>query len=79
MKTTNIVFTFLWPTVVWVVVTMMGFGSQSLVNLVELLAVWLMSLVLVLIPGKMLNFKHKLIISTVFVILLRALVPLIPE
>lgn len=71
--------TLLFPTIVWTVVTAIGFGPQSLANLVELVFVWIGSVVLVFVPEKFLSPKGKLFVGTILVIALRAFMPLIPE
>lgn len=67
------------PTATWVLVTALGYGPQSLANLIELPIVLGVSTFLLFVPDQFLSFKVKVVILVTGVILLRTLMPVIPE
>ncbi len=74
--------------IVWVAVTAMGFGAQSLANIVEVFAIFVLGIVLAYVKVFALDRTfHKPLISTysligllvVFAIILRAMMANLPE
>ncbi len=67
------------PSLLWVGITALGFGAQSLSNTIELFAIFFLSLICSLIPERVIKFKYLIIILLIIVFLVRSLTPSIPE
>ncbi len=67
------------PSLFWLGLTALGFGAQSLSNIIELFVIFILSLASALIPDKTVQFKHLMTILFIIVFLARLLMPNIPE
>lgn len=67
------------PSLFWLTLTALGFGSQSLTNLIELIALFVLSVILAFIPEKKLASKKILIFLFIITFLMRWLMPILPE
>ncbi len=67
------------PALFWVGLTALGFGAQSLSNLIELAVILMLSLLSALIPERFIGFKYLLIILLFITFLFRLFMPIIPE
>ncbi|QGM81356.1 hypothetical protein [Otariodibacter oris] len=67
------------PSLLWILLTALGIGAQSLANLIELLVIFLLSVILAFIPEKTITFKYLIFFLLLVTILSRLLVPIIPE
>ncbi|PID70802.1 hypothetical protein CSB37_00455 [bacterium DOLZORAL124_38_8] len=69
----------LFPSIFWIFLTAVGFGAQSLANTIELVAVFILSLLSAFIPNKWLQWTYVLMILCLIVFCLRLFMPIIPE
>ncbi len=67
------------PAFFWTGLTALGFGAQSLSNLIELFGILLLSILACFIPERFVKFKYILITLLVIAFLARLLTPSIPE
>ena len=67
------------PSFLWVVLTGLGFGSQSLSNLIELIGIFIVSVLCLFIPERFIKYQHLLLILLIITALVRFLTPYIPE
>ncbi|MCG8220939.1 hypothetical protein J2Q02_12025 [Tenacibaculum finnmarkense genomovar finnmarkense] len=67
------------PSLLWVGLTALGFGAQSLSNTIELFTIFILSLICSLIPERIITLKSLMILLFVIVFLARFLTPNIPE
>ncbi len=67
------------PSLFWVGLTALGFGAQSLSNLLELLVILILSILCGFLPERFIKFKYLLIILMCIAFLLRLFMPVIPE
>lgn len=78
MKVVKIISILIAPSGLWISVTALGFWAQSLSNMIEIPIVLFVSILLSCFSKKI-GYKWVMLISFVFVILLRYFMPLIPE
>ncbi|MDG6882424.1 Uncharacterised protein [Phocoenobacter uteri] len=67
------------PSVFWVFLTGLGFGAQSLSNLIELAVILVLSILCAFIPERWISSKYVVIILLIITFLTRLLMPIIPE
>ncbi|MBS9774137.1 MAG: hypothetical protein KGV59_03145 [Tenacibaculum sp.] len=67
------------PSCFWVLLTAFGFGAQSLSNIIELFAIFILSLFCALIPIKVIQFKYVIVVLFFITFMVRLLMPSIPE
>ncbi|MDP8033851.1 hypothetical protein QJU43_06720 [Pasteurella atlantica] len=67
------------PSAFWLFLTALGFGAQSLANLVELVVIFCLSILCVFIPEHFISSKYVVIILLIITFLTRLLMPIIPE
>ncbi len=63
----------------WISLTALGFGAQSLSNIIELFGIFLLSIICCCIPERIIKFKYIIIVLLVIAFLARLLIPNIPE
>ncbi len=67
------------PSVFWLFLTGVGFGAQSLANLIELVVIFCLSILCAFIPERWVSSKYVVIILFIVTFLTRLLMPIIPE
>ncbi|QLB12701.1 hypothetical protein EV697_101388 [Bisgaardia hudsonensis] len=67
------------PSIFWIILTALGFGAQSLANLIELFVLLVLSLICVFIPENIIEFKYLLALLLIIAFVSRLLMPIIPE
>ncbi len=67
------------PSLFWLGLTTLGFGAQSLSNLIELVAVLVLSILCSFLPERFVRFKTLIIKLLCVAFLLRLFMPVIPE
>ncbi len=67
------------PSLLWFVLATLGFGAQSLSNLIELFAIFILSVICTFIPESLIKFKHLIITLLVITFFVRLFTPIIPE
>ncbi len=67
------------PSVFWIGITALGIGAQSLSNIIEVVVIFILSILCAFIPERFIKFKYLLIILVIITFLVRILTPVIPE
>ncbi len=67
------------PSVFWLFLTGLGFGAQSLANLIELAVILVFSIFCAFIPERWVSSKYVVIILFIVTFLTRLLMPILPE
>lgn len=67
------------PSIFWIILTALGFGAQSIANLIELFVLLVLSLICVFIPENIIKFKYLLTLLLIIAFVSRLLMPIIPE
>ena len=67
------------PSFLLVVLTVLGFGSQSLSNLIELIGIFIVSVLCLFSPERFIKYQYLLVILLIITVLVRFLTPHIPE
>ncbi len=67
------------PSLFWVLIAALGVGAQSLANLIELVGILLLSLIAMCIPKRFVSSKILVVSLCVVVLIIRLLMPVIPE